>query len=193
VEKPKKKWFLGRHLMLKQKYADKLLEGKKKATIRLGVVRVKYPELIVHSGGKPIAKVKVKSIKIKKVKELTDDDAIKDGFSTRDELLDELRHVYGRFSPDDPVTIIEFEEVERIESEGENPYSGLEPADIARIALKYLRDELSDEEREVLLDLTRTNSIRLTAVRLFGGIHRRHRVRRALRNALRLLKAKGIL
>ena len=193
MEKPKKRWFLGRHLMLKKRYADKLLSGEKRATIRLGIVRVKYPELIVHSGGRPVAKVRVKNIRVKRVSELTDDDARLDGFRTREELLEELRRVYGSISPDDPVTIIELELVKRIEGEDEDPYKGLEPADIARIALRYLQDELSEEEKRILLDLTRTNSIRMTATRLYGGIHKRKRVRGALRKALRLLKAKGIL
>ena len=130
---------------------------------------------------------------VKRVSELTDDDARLDGFRTREELLEELRRVYGSISPDDPVTIIELELVKRIEGENEDPYKGLEPADIARIALRYLQDELSEEEKRILLDLTRTNSIRMTAIRLYGGIHKRKRVRGALRKALRLLKAKGIL
>ena len=193
MEKPKKKWFLGRHLMLKKRYADKLLSGEKRATIRLGIVRLKYPELIVHSGGRPVAKVRVRNIRVKKAGELTDEDARLDGFQTREELLEELRRVYGSISSEDPVTIIELELVKKIEGEGEDPYKGLEPADIARIALRYLQDEFSEEEKRVLLDLTRTNSIRMTTIRLYGGIHKRKRVRGALRKALRLLKAKGIL
>ncbi len=189
----KKKQFLGRHLMLKQKYAEKLLKGEKRATIRLGLVKVKYPELIVHSGGKPIAKVRVKGIHVKKVSELTDHDALLDGFSSREELLQELKRTYGNIGEQDIVTVIELEVVKKFDETSEYPYMGLDPADLARIALRYLKEDLSEEEVNVLLDLTRTNSIRLTATRLFGGINKRYLVRKVLKKALRILKAKGVL
>ena len=186
--------YLGRHLMLKKKWGDLLLEGRKRATIRLGVVKPKYEELIVHSGGRPIAKVRVKSVRVKRVRELTDEDARLDGFNSLDELLEALREAYGDFSPDEPVTIIELELVKRLdELESDDPYMGLEPADIARLALRYLRDELSEEEVRILRSLTATNSIRTTAQRLYGSPVNRARVRRALRKALRLLVERGLI
>ncbi len=192
--KGNKRQWLGRHLMLKKKYADLLLEGRKKATVRLGIVRPRYNELLVHAGGKPVAKVRVTSVEVKKVRDLTDEDARRDGFSSRIELVEELRRVYGDVGEDDYVTILGLEVVQRFdELETEDPYMGLEPADIARMALRYLGDKLSREEREILLDLTRTNSIRLTAIRLYGGIHRRKRVRRALRRALEELVRLGLI
>ena len=186
--------YLGRHLMLKKKWGDLLLERRKRATIRLGVVKPKYEELIVHSGGRPIAKVRVKSVRVKRVRELTDEDARLDGFNSLDELLEALREAYGDFSPDEPVTIIELELVKRLdELESDDPYMGLEPADIARLALRYLRDELSEEEVRILRSLTATNSIRTTAQRLYGSPVNRARVRRALRKALRLLVERGLI
>lgn len=186
--------FIGRHLMLKGEYADKLLSGEKKTTIRLGIVRPKYEEVIVHGHGRPLAKVRIKSVTVKKAGELTDEDARRDGFRSREELLEALRRVYGDFTPDTPVTIMELEVVQRLdELDTEDPYMGLEPADIARLALRYLRGELGEEEVRVLEDLTRTNSIRETAIRLYGGIHRRYRVRRALRRALRMLLERRLI
>ncbi|HIC98413.1 MAG TPA: ASCH domain-containing protein, partial [Pyrodictiaceae archaeon] len=38
--------FLGRHLMVKGEYVDNILSGKKRATIRLGIVKLRYKELI---------------------------------------------------------------------------------------------------------------------------------------------------
>jgi len=36
--------FIGRHLMLKGEYIEKVLNGEKKATIRKGVYKPKYDE-----------------------------------------------------------------------------------------------------------------------------------------------------
>ena len=186
--------FLGRHLMVKGEYVDNILDGRKKATIRLGIVKLRYRELIVHGGGRPVAKVRVTNVRYKRVVELTDEDAKLDGFKSREELLEALRKTYGEIKPSDYVTIIEFEVVQDLSKlEPQHPYLGLEPADVARLALRYLRDEMSKEEIDILADLTRTNSIRATAVRLFGDLGKRWRVRKVLRKALRLLVRKGYI
>ncbi len=186
--------YLGRHLMVKGRYVDLILSGRKTATIRLGVVKPKYEEMIVHGGGKPVAKIRVKRVMVKRVSELTDEDARLDGFETRDQLLDELRRHYGNLSDNDRVTIIEFEVVQRLDHlEPQHPYMGLDPADVARLALRYLKPELERSEEEVLIDLTRTNSIRSTTLRLYGSLDARWRVRRVLKKALRELVRRGIV
>ena len=186
--------FLGRHLMVKGEYVDDILAGRKKATIRLGRVRVKYKELIVHGGGRPIAKVRVTGVRYKRVSELTDEDARIDGFRGVNELLAALERAYGRKPrPDEVVTIIEFEVVQDLSKlEPEDPYLGLQPADIARLALRYL-DDLSEEDRKILRDLTVTNSIRASAYRLYHDLGKRWLIRRVLRRALRRLIERGIL
>lgn len=186
--------FLGRHLMVKGEYVDDILSGRKKATIRLGIVKLRYKELIVHGGGRPIAKVRVTNVRYKRVVELTDEDAKLDGFKNKEELLEALRKAYGEIKPNDYVTIIEFEVIQDLSKlEPQHPYLGLEPADVARLALRYLKDRMTKEEIDVLTDLTRTNSIRATAVRLFGDLSKRWRVRKVLRKALRLLLQEGYI
>ncbi len=186
--------YLGRHIMIKGVFADKLLEGRKSTTIRLGIVKPRYREVIIHGHGRPLAKAEIVGVKVKKVRELSDEDARRDGFSSVEELLEALRKVYGDFGPDDPVTIIELRVTQRLDQlDSDDPYLGLEPADIARLALRYLREDLSEEEVKILEDLTRTNSIRSTAVRLYGSIERRFRVRRALRRALEELLRRGLI
>ncbi len=186
--------FIGRHLMVKGKYVDDILSGRKKATIRMGIVKPKYDELIIHGGGRPVAKVKITRVVHKKLRELTDEDAVKDGFKNKDELIRELKHVYPEISDDDWVTVIEFELRQRLDHvKTEEPYHGLSPGDLARIALRYLKNDLSDEDRKILLDLTRTNSIRATTYRLFGDINKRIIVRKVLRKALRKLVEKKII
>ncbi|NOZ88304.1 MAG: ASCH domain-containing protein [Crenarchaeota archaeon] len=180
--------------MVKGEYVDDILSGRKRATIRLGRVRVKYDELIVHGGGRPVAKVRVKNVVYKKVRDLTLEDALKDGFSSVEELLQALRKAYGEIRPDDYVTIIEFEVVQDLSKlEPEDPYLGLEPADIARLALRYLGDTLGEEEKRILRDLTVTNSIRATAVRILGSLEKRWIVRRVLRRALNELVRRGLI
>lgn len=186
--------FLGRHLMVKGKYVDLILKGKKTLTIRLGIVKPRYEEVIIHGKGRPIAKARIARVYHKRIGELSDDDAVKDGFKSREELINELRRIYEKVSDNDWVTLIEFKIVQRLDQlPYEHPYMGLEPADLARLGLRYLSNEISSEERKVLLDLTRTNSIRATSYRLFGSIENRYRVRRVLHKVLNRLKEKGLI
>ncbi len=190
----KKVQFIGRHIMMKKEYGEKLLSGEKKTTIRVGIVKPKYKELIVHSGGRPIAKVRVDKIIVKKVKELNDEDARLDGFRNRRELLDALKRAYGRLSLEEPVTIIYLDLVQKYdELSSDDPYYGLSPGDIARIALRYLDKELDEDERRILKDLTVTNSIRSTAFRLYGDPTNRARIRKTIRKVLGKLIEKGII
>ena len=185
--------YLGRHLMVKGSYVDSILEGRKRTTIRLGIVKPKYNEIIIHGGGKPVAKARITRVVYKKVSELTDRDARLDGFRNKGELLDELKKHYPGLREDDTITIIEFEVIQRLDNlEAHHPYMGLKPPDLARLALRYLRD-LSEDERRVLLDLTRTGSIRLTAIRLYGNLDARWRVRKVLKRALKRLLEQGLL
>ncbi len=186
--------FIGRHLMVKGRYVEDILSGRKKATIRRGIVKPKYDEIIVHGGGRPVAKIRVVRVYYKRVYELSDEDALKDGFSSREELVRELKNVYPDIRDDEYVTIIEFEVIQRLDRlVSEDPYMGLTPADIARIALRYLGDELRENDKKILLDLTRTNSIRSTAIRLFGTLNKRYIIRKVLRKTLDRLIEKGVI
>ncbi|OYT52428.1 MAG: ASCH domain-containing protein [Desulfurococcales archaeon ex4484_217_2] len=179
--------------MVKGKYVEKILSGEKKATIRLGIVKPKYDEIFIHGGGRPVALARIVKVSHKKVRDLTDNDALKDGFSSRKELLKELRKNYDKLNPDDYVTIIEFEVIKKLsELDYKDPWLGLKPAEIARIGLRYCTD-LSDEEKRVLEDLTRTESLRKTAIRLYGNISKRWIIRKVLRRVLKKLIEKGVL
>lgn len=180
--------------MVKGKYVDLILSGKKTATIRLGLVRPRYKEMIVHGGGRPVAKISVKRVIYKKVKELTEEDAVKDGFNNLNELLKELRKVYPNITGDDWVTIIEFQVTQRLDQlPVQEPYLGLKPSDLARLGLRYLTNELTSEDKKILLEITRTNSIRMTAINLFGSLDKRYLVRKTLKKVLDLLLKKGII
>ncbi|MEM3992859.1 MAG: ASCH domain-containing protein [Desulfurococcaceae archaeon] len=186
--------FFGRHIMLKGAYIEKLLSNEKKATIRKGIYRPKYSEVIIHAGGKPVAKARITRVYYRRLKELGEYEARLEGFKNTSELVEELRRVYGDINEDDYFTVIEFEIIQKLNDlTTEDPYYGLTPSDIARIALRYLSGELNENEKKILIDLTRTNSIRKTAVNLFKDLNKRALVRRTLRRTLRLLIEKNLI
>ena len=190
-----KKVYLRRHLMVKGRFVDLILRGVKTTTIRLGEVVPKYDEVIIHGGGKPVAKVRIVSVRTKRVRELTEGDAKKDGYRSLRELLRDLERVYGRpILPDDVVTIIEFRVVQRFtDLNPEDVYLGLSPVDVARLGLRYLGKELGEEDRRVLHAVLRFQSIRTAAIELYGSLSLRWRIRRVLRRVLMTLVKRGIL
>ncbi len=179
--------------MVKGKFVDLILEGKKTSTIRLGYWVPKYDEIILHGGGRPFAVVRITKVERKRVSEINDEDAIRDGMNNKEELINELRKVYGNLKEDYVVTIIHFEVKKKLtELDVKDPYMGLSPVEIARLALRYLND-LNEEERKILTTLTRAGSLREAAIRLYGSIEARWRIRRVVKNALRKLVKKGIV
>ncbi len=151
-------------------------------------------ETAAIGGGRPIAKARITEVIYKKVSELTDADAALDGFSSREELIEALKKVYGRVYSDDVVTVIRFEVIQRLDDLRSNEvYCGLNPSDIARIYLRYLREEASREDREILELLSRGLSIRDVAKKIYGSAERRARVRRVIRRALKKLINREIL
>jgi len=180
--------------MLKGVYLEKLLSGEKKATIRKGIYKPRYSEVIIHAGGRPIAKARITRVYYKKLKEIGDYEAKLEGFSDAIELIKELGKVYGDIKEDDYFTVIEFELLQRLDNLAtEDPYYGLTPSDIARIALRYLSGELNETEKRVLIDLTRTNSIRKTAINIFKDLNKREFIRRIIRKTLRTLLEKKLI
>ncbi len=187
------KKFFRRHLMVKGKYVDLILEGKKTTTIRKGYWIPKSREIILHGGGRPFAVAEITDVIYKKVSELTDEDALRDGLKDKEELVKELKKAYGDVKPDDLVTIIKFKVVKKLtELDVKDPYMGLKPVEVARLALRYLND-LSEEDKKILRVLTEAESLREAAIRLYGDIGARWRIRKVLRRALREMVERGVL
>ncbi len=186
--------FIGRHLMVKKEFAEAVLSGRKRSTIRLGILKPKYRELIVHSGGRPIALVEIEEVAHKKLKDLSMEEIRNDGFDSLDSLIRTLRKLYPRerVDPDSMVTVIRFH-VKNTIGPGENSSVELPPAVIARIGLRYLNKELSDRELAILRVLTRTNSIRRAAAELHGDPLNRKEIRSVLRKVHEKLKSRGLI
>jgi hypothetical protein len=82
--------------------------GKKTCTIRLGTASV-GSELMELSDGRDVLKVKIVSVETGPYRNLTIQHAQWEGFSTVEELQNDLEKYYRRIDPNQPVTIIRFE------------------------------------------------------------------------------------
>src|ERR1035437_6936067 len=88
-----------------------LRAGKKKCTVRVGNASVAGPEIIM-SDGRSSARIRILSVDNNRTfSQLTLQDALAEGFASRDELEKDLRRYYPRVQPSDPITVIYFESV----------------------------------------------------------------------------------
>lgn len=185
-----------KHLHFLGKFYDSLINGKKDITIRLDTYGLKTGDIfIIHCGGYVIGKYRVKRIYVKKLSEITDDEAKRDGYKNKEELINDLRNMYPNIKEDSKVFIIEFEPIEifkeKILSE-DFAYLG-KKVNIIELAKKILENvELNDKEKEILNILIEEGSIRKAAKRL-GGLEKRNIIRRVIRKGFRKLIKKGII
>jgi hypothetical protein len=81
--------------------------GKKICTIRLGTATV-AGQIIDLSDGRDSLKVQIVSVETKCFRDLNEDHARSEGFSSLDDLRKDLTKYYGRIEDAQPVTIISF-------------------------------------------------------------------------------------
>jgi hypothetical protein len=185
-----------RPLMFSKKYLNELLSGSKLTTIRAGNVRYRPGDIVlVYCGGLVLGRARILRVERKKLIDLTEEDARRDGFSSLQELLKALKQHYPNIRRDTPLTLIEFEWVERFETPlSDTEYSwnyDREPLEVAKLALEKLND-LSFEERIVLETFVKTGSIR-KAARKLGGLSTRPLVRGVLKRAAERLASMGLI
>ena len=84
-----------------------MLEGRKLSTIRLG--RRPYPRgpCVLRTKNRDLP-VEINNVRFSRLDELTQSDAHADGFTSLEELHQELRRFYPSVGSDDYVTIVEF-------------------------------------------------------------------------------------
>ncbi|HDZ36636.1 MAG TPA: ASCH domain-containing protein [Thermococcus sp.] len=184
-----------KHLEFDGRYAEAILSGKKRATVRLGRKPNLEPgdEVLIHSGGRVIGRAVIERVESKTVGELTDEDALLDGFSSRAELIRALKSHYKYVNDDSIAHIVAFRLVERFDNpvtSSDYAYEGNLPVEIAEKALKYL--DLPEEDRKLLELFLRAGSLRKAAYKL-GGLNKRYLIRDALRRVYGELKKKGIM
>lgn len=111
-------WKLVKNTSIKMfsEYVELLKEGKKKTTIRYKKDCIRYPESILYiyitnSKTREITDlwgpVLVGAVIVKRIDELTEYDAKRDGFSSLEELKTELSNIYGYIRNDELVSIYE--------------------------------------------------------------------------------------
>jgi len=173
-----------RRLMLSPRYLKALYGGRKKSTIRPGVLRV-GDKVYIHSKGRIVAVAQVEQVLYKRVKELTDEDAVLDGFKSREELVAYLKKRYPGLRDGAIVTIVRFGKVEKVDMPEDLQYGGLTPVEIAALALNKLK--LAKREHEILRAVVEAGSLRKAAVKLLGTVDKRVAIRRVLRRVLKRL------
>ena len=186
-----------KHLHFEGIYKDLLKSGKKRLTIRITKPKIKKGDLVLfHSGGKVIGKFKITNIYTKKLYQITDAEAIKDGHISKEELLRAIKKHYPRIKDNKEVVIIEFEPVEIFEDELSSEEFAwkdinIDPIELAKLALKY-DDKLSNKQKKYLEILIQEGSFRKAAIRL-GNLNKRPIFRKILKASYYRLKSKGII
>ncbi len=176
-----------KHIEFKKKYKRKLLSGKKNCTIRKRCYVSEGDEVFVHCGGKIIGKAKITRVEERKLEELDDEIAREEGFRSREELINEVRKIYGDC---EKVYVIrfEFKPLDRPINPEELYYKQRDLKEIAERALKEL--ELSEEEKRILELFLECGSVKKAAMKL-GGIWERKRVRNVLRVCSKRLEGRN--
>lgn len=96
-------------LIFKSKYARDIMLRRKVATIRL-LSNVNVGDVVdVIAGHLKVGTAVIEGVAVKKLRDLNDVDALMDGYRSRDDLLRDLRRIYGnRIRDDTEVKIIYF-------------------------------------------------------------------------------------
>jgi hypothetical protein len=178
-----------KHLEFKDKYKELLKSGKKTATIRVQCYVKKGDEVFVHCGGRIIGTAKIIDVEEKSLDELSDEDAKADGFSSKEELLEEIKKLYG--NPKKVYLIrFKFKAFKNEIDPHEMYYSDADLVEIAKKALEHL--SLSEKDKKILQLFVKTGSIRKTAMKL-GGLKKRGVIRKILRSCYDELRRRGFI
>ena len=161
---------LGRKLSFKAKYIEQLFNGEKTTTVRRGIITPRYDVVYIESGGKIHGTARVKFVHYTKLGELTNEDAVKDGFSSKDELIQTLREIYPDIGKDEWVTIISLGNLNRFSEPLpiELVNRDIDSDKIMEIAQLALANGLAEKEKErrILAVLAIKGDIKETAKRL---------------------------
>lgn len=101
-------------LYMYEKHIEKLKLRKKTTTVRYKKDAIRYPskETLPLIQTKPnseekkeVGELKIEKIVIKEVKELTETDAVNDGFKNKEELISVIENIYGKIKDNELVSI----------------------------------------------------------------------------------------
>ncbi len=94
-------------IQLNDRYLTDFIEGRKKSTIRRGRREYPFGECILQSSSRGVSAI-IENIRYCRLEDLTDDDAIIDGFKSKNALLQTLFTFYTDLKPDDEMSIVYF-------------------------------------------------------------------------------------
>jgi len=190
-----KKVQIRKFMLIDGAYKSRILKGDKVTTVRYGDYEVKPGSeiyLVLTPSDTAVARVRITRVEKKKVRELTNEDAKRDGFSDVGELLRELNRIYGELYGDDEVTVIGFEVVKRFDDGIPLKWlKGLnyrEPEEIARLYLENREKVNLNRETDFILRRIYNEGLG-RAVRTFGP----KKVQGALLKAYHALYAAGVI
>lgn len=179
-------------MLVDNAYVPKILSGKKTTTIRFGDYEAKAGRevyVVSRPSDTAVAKVLIKGVTKKRVGELTNEDARKDGFRDVRELLNALKGIYGPLDAEDEVSVIEFELVKRVENVPLKLLKGLnyrEPEEVARL---YVESGVSaGKDVDVIVSFIHAHGLK-EALRKYGPA----KVKKALLDAYHLLYTEGAI
>jgi len=184
---------LGKILRFKRRYIEALLRGSKATTIRRGIVTPTRDRVFLEAGGKVMGEARISSLRFTRLSDLTDADAQRDGFSSREELLSALREIYPDIKQDEWVTVISLEDVTRYSKP--IPLEELRervPDDLAEVARAALAHGVAStlEERRFYALLVSGKGLEEAAAESGLGVAE---ARRSLRRVLKALRALGAI
>ncbi|MCC6020569.1 MAG: ASCH domain-containing protein [Thermoproteaceae archaeon] len=99
---------LGPLLRFRQKYLESVLSGKKRVTVRYGIVRPRLSLVYIVCCDAIHAEALITKVYYTRLGRLGADVIAAEGLSSREELLSELREIYGNVRESDLVTVIHF-------------------------------------------------------------------------------------
>ena len=102
-----------RRINFDSEFVSAIVNGRKVTTVRKGIKRYPVGRIVdLTANNRPFARARVDRVVVKRVKELTERDALLDGFESREELIDALKKIYGNVEDEELVTVVHFTVVE---------------------------------------------------------------------------------
>ena len=102
-----------RRINFDSEFVGAIVNGRKVTTVRKGIKRYPVGRIVdLTANNQPFARARVDRVVVKRVKELTERDALLDGFESREELIDALKKIYGNVEDEELVTVVHFTVVE---------------------------------------------------------------------------------
>jgi len=104
---------LGPYLRFKEKYLKDILTGRKRVTVRYGVVKPRFSLVYIVCCNAIYAEAFITKVYFTKLGRLGDDVVAAEGLESMADLINELRDIYGNVDEDDLVSVIYFTVVRR--------------------------------------------------------------------------------